>query len=88
MTDISKSASSHWKKKINPANKQTEKPSKQQNQQAKMFYQVSFQIHIKIWCFSQENLALGSCDNVEMAEKWILLFHSFLYIHTSTILCF
>lgn len=35
-----------------------------------MFYQnSSYFKHIKILVFSWENIALGMCDNVEMAEK-------------------
>lgn len=66
MTDTSKSASSNWEKK-NPTNKTSK--------QTFLFLSESleFQTHIKIWCFSWANIALGSCDNVEMVGKWIFI---------------
>ena len=40
-----------------------------------MLYQKSllFQTYIKILILSREDIALGSCDHVEMGEKWLFI---------------
>lgn len=44
-----------------------------------MLYQKSllFQTYIKILILSWENIALGSCDHVEMGEKWLFIYFFF-----------